>query len=70
MLYSIDATQESGRLGRLVNHANCMTRVVSIDNTPYLAIVAARTINPQEELLFDYGDRRKVAIQAHPWLAQ
>ena len=48
LFYSVDATAESGRLGRLLNHsksqANCTTRVVPIKDRPYLIIVAARDI--------------------------
>jgi len=36
---------------------------------PYLILVAARDICIGEELLYDYGDRSKEAIEAHPWLA-
>ncbi|XP_064620990.1 N-lysine methyltransferase KMT5A-B-like [Lineus longissimus] len=71
--YCVDATAESGKLGRLLNHSksgNCKTKVVGIDNRPYLILVAARDISEGEELLYDYGDRSKEAIAAHPWLAK
>ncbi|CAH1801639.1 unnamed protein product [Owenia fusiformis] len=71
--YCIDATAESGYLGRLLNHSckvdNCMTKVIAIDNKPYLILVAKRDIDIGEELLYDYGDRSKESIAAHPWLA-
>ncbi|XP_074640404.1 N-lysine methyltransferase KMT5A-like [Tubulanus polymorphus] len=71
--YCVDATKESGRLGRLINHSskmgNCMTRVVAIGERPYLILVAARNITKGEELLYDYGDRNKDSLQSHPWLA-
>lgn len=69
--YSIDATKESGRLGRLINHSkngNCQTRLHAIDETPHLILVASRDIKAEEELLYDYGDRSKASISAHPWL--
>lgn len=69
--YSIDATKESGRLGRLVNHSkcgNCQTRLHAIGETPHLILVASRDIKAGEELLYDYGDRSKESITAHPWL--
>ncbi len=73
MYFSVDATAESGRLGRLLNHskanANCCTKVVGIGNRPYLILVAARDVDVGEELLYDYGDRDKATLQAHPWLA-
>ena len=70
--YSVDATAESGKLGRLLNHSrsgNCKTQVVGIGDRPYLILVAARDIVPDEELLYDYGDRNKETLEAHPWLA-
>ena len=69
---SIDATAESGKLGRLLNHSrhgNCCTKVVNINNHPHLILVAAKDIESGVELLYDYGDRSKEALEAHPWLA-
>ncbi|XP_005795024.2 N-lysine methyltransferase KMT5A-like [Xiphophorus maculatus] len=69
--YCIDATQETDRLGRLLNHSksgNCQTRLHPIDGTPHLIFVASRDIKAEEELLYDYGDRSKESISAHPWL--
>jgi len=70
---SVDATEESGLLGRLVNHSrlkfNCATKVVEVDNKPRLILVAARDIRVDEELLYDYGDRSKESLEAYPWLA-
>jgi len=68
---SVDATGESGRLGRLLNHSvngNCATKVISIKDDPYLILVASKQIKPGEELLYDYGERNKEAIESHPWL--
>jgi len=69
----VDATEESGLLGRLVNHSrlkfNCSTKVVEVDDVPRLILVAARDIRPTEELLYDYGDRSKESLVAYPWLA-
>lgn len=71
--YCIDGTEESGRYGRLLNHSrvspNCITKVVMIKEVPRLILVAKQTINPGEELLYDYGDRSKESLKAHPWLA-
>ncbi|XP_009860530.2 histone-lysine N-methyltransferase set-1 [Ciona intestinalis] len=77
--YCIDATAESGRLGRLLNHSrrspNCLTRLVwvptlhnSKKELPHLVIVAKRDIDQGEELTYDYGDRDKSAVEVHPWL--
>ena len=75
---SIDATAESGRLGRLLNHSrkspNCYTKLVWVPNPvshvpePHLVILAKRDIVKGEELTYDYGDRDKNSLQMHPWL--
>ena len=70
--WCVDATAESGKLGRLINHsrqlANCRTRVVALDDLPRLCFFALRDIAVGEELCYDYGDRDPVALAAHPWL--
>ncbi|XP_059054253.1 histone-lysine N-methyltransferase PR-Set7 [Achroia grisella] len=69
--YCIDATAETGRLGRLVNHSrngNLLTKAVWVDG-PRLVLLAAHDIVPGEELTYDYGDRSKESLQHHPWLA-
>ncbi|XP_061589835.1 N-lysine methyltransferase KMT5A-A [Cololabis saira] len=71
--YCVDATKETGRLGRLINHSkngNCQTKLHDINGVPHLILVAARDIDKGEELLYDYGDRSKASITAHPWLKQ
>jgi len=71
--YCIDATAETGRFGRLVNHSrvspNCITKVVMIKEVPRLMLVAKQSIETGEEILYDYGDRSKESLKAHPWLA-
>jgi len=70
--YCVDATMESGRLGRLLNHSktksNVTTKLFPIRDTPHLILVAARDIEANEELLYDYGDRSKSSVESHPWL--
>uniref|UniRef100_A0A8C5LUL7 [histone H4]-lysine(20) N-methyltransferase n=1 Tax=Leptobrachium leishanense TaxID=445787 RepID=A0A8C5LUL7_9ANUR len=69
--YCVDATKESNRLGRLVNHSktgNCHTKLHNINNVPHLVLIASRDIKAGEELLYDYGDRSKSSLEAHPWL--
>jgi len=69
--HCIDATAESERLGRLINHSvhgNCMTRSLMLEGIPRLILVAKRNIEKEEELSYDYGDRSKEALLAHPWL--
>ncbi|KAM4634543.1 N-lysine methyltransferase KMT5A-A isoform 2-T2 [Polymixia lowei] len=69
--YCVDATKETGRMGRLLNHSkngNCQTKLHDINGIPHLILVASRDIDEGEELLYDYGDRSKASIAAHPWL--
>uniref|UniRef100_A0A3B4XVQ3 [histone H4]-lysine(20) N-methyltransferase n=1 Tax=Seriola lalandi dorsalis TaxID=1841481 RepID=A0A3B4XVQ3_SERLL len=69
--YCVDATKETSRLGRLINHSktgNCQTKLHAIDGAPHLILVASREIKAEEELLYDYGDRSKDSVLAHPWL--
>lgn len=68
---SIDATEETEKLGRLLNHSrkgNCYTKVVAIGDTPFLVLLASQHINKGEELTYDYGDRSQGALESHPWL--
>lgn len=72
LYFSIDATAESGNLGRLVNHSrngNLMTKTVFYRNRPHLVLLAKEDIEPGEELTYDYGDRSKESLLHHPWLA-
>ena len=52
-LYCIDASQETGRFGRLVNHsigaANTNVKVEVVDNVPRLTLFASRDIKTGEE---------------------
>ena len=70
--HCVDATRESKRLGRLLNHSktngNVMTKVFPIGEMPHLMFLAARDISVGEELLYDYGDRSKNSLESHPWL--
>ncbi|KAM4808484.1 N-lysine methyltransferase KMT5A [Rhinophrynus dorsalis] len=69
--YCVDATKETSRLGRLINHSktgNCHTKLHNINSVPHLILIASRDIKAGEELLYDYGDRSKSSIEAHPWL--
>ncbi|XP_046385919.1 N-lysine methyltransferase KMT5A-A isoform X2 [Ischnura elegans] len=70
--YCVDATAESGRMGRLVNHSrngNLTTKTVVINSLPHLVLIAKEDIHPSEEVLYDYGDRSKDSLKHHPWLA-
>uniref|UniRef100_A0A8C9LMU8 N-lysine methyltransferase KMT5A n=1 Tax=Piliocolobus tephrosceles TaxID=591936 RepID=A0A8C9LMU8_9PRIM len=70
-IYCVDATRETNRLGRLINHSkcgNCQTKLHDIDGVPHLILIASRDIVAGEELLYDYGDCSKASTEAHPWL--
>lgn len=73
--YCIDATKELEKYGygRLLNHsrkqANCRTKSITVEGQPKLILIANRSIEEGEELLYDYGDRSKTALNNHPWLA-
>lgn len=70
--HCIDATAESGKLGRLVNHSrngNLMTKTMSINKRPHLVLIAKDDVAEGVEVTYDYGDRSKESLQHHPWLA-
>ncbi|CAF1579406.1 unnamed protein product [Rotaria sp. Silwood1] len=71
-IFCVDATEETNRLGRLINHSrknsNCQPKVFVIRDQPRLVLVALRDIEIGEELFYDYGERRKEIIEAFPWL--
>lgn len=72
MLSSVDATEESGRLGRLINHCreapNTLVKTVLANGFPCLYLIAARDLKVGEEVFFDYGDRRKDIVAEFKWL--
>ena len=71
---SVDATTETGRLGRLINHSrkqyNCIMRLFHTeDGIPRLIALASRNIEQDEEVLYDYGDRTKTSLDSFSWLS-
>ena len=71
-IFSVDATAEDGTIGRLVNHSrqkpNLKSRLIDVDGEPYIVLISTRDIVPNDELLYDYGDRAVQSLNAHPWL--
>lgn len=70
--YCVDATAETDKLGRLVNHSrngNLVARVIEVGSTPHLVLTAKENIPSGIEVTYDYGDRSREAIRYHPWLA-
>lgn len=67
--HCIDATAETGRLGRLLNHSrngNLCTKTIEVEGIPRLILLAKDNIEPGSELTYDYGDRSKLSLQHHP----
>ena len=56
----------------MINHskksANALPKVFTVDGNPRLCLIAMRDIDVGEELLYDYGERRKDILDANPWL--
>ena len=72
--YCVDATEESGRFGRLVNHSkknnNCFTKIFTFQNMPRLVLVAKEDLEVGVELLYDYGERDAATLKTLPWLKE
>lgn len=70
--WCVDATQESERKGRLVNHSkknpNLIARVHLHKGFPRVILTALCDIAVGQELLYDYGERRKDVLKDHSWL--
>lgn len=72
--YCIDATKESGKYGRLINHSkkhpNLSPRVISFptEEVLHLILVAKQDIEFGEELNYNYGENRKECLEEHLWL--
>ena len=69
--HCIDATEETGRFGRIINHSriryNLKPRVIEGD-TIHLCFFATRNLESGEELLYDYGDQSRESVKYFPWL--
>uniref|UniRef100_A0A915PGI8 [histone H4]-lysine(20) N-methyltransferase n=1 Tax=Setaria digitata TaxID=48799 RepID=A0A915PGI8_9BILA len=70
--YCVDATDETPYKGRLINHSvvrpNLKTKVIELNGTKHLILIAKRDIDIGEELLYDYGDRTPCTVAKNPWL--
>ncbi len=70
----LDATKETPRLGRLVNHsrvhANCNLKKVVIDQKPHIILVASKDIESGSEIRYDYMDRDPDSLMHNPWLSK
>lgn len=69
----IDATEETIHKARLMNHsndANLMPFKRIINDRPQIFFKAKVDINPNTELVWDYGDRRRAVVENNPWLSK
>ncbi|XP_032684279.1 histone-lysine N-methyltransferase PR-Set7 isoform X2 [Odontomachus brunneus] len=70
--YCVDATAETDKLGRLVNHSrngNLIARIIEVNSIPHLVLTAKEDIPIGVEVTYDYGDRSRESIRHYPWLA-
>lgn len=69
---AIDATEDDGSFGRLVNHKRSSpnARMVTIDifedRIPYIKAISH--ISPGDEICYDYGDTSWSVMANNPWL--
>jgi histone-lysine N-methyltransferase SETD8 len=67
----MDSSEENGRFGRLINHSckifNLKPKVFAVGDCPRVVFVATRDVAADEELLFDYGERRGFALNSETW---
>ncbi|XP_056604919.1 histone-lysine N-methyltransferase set-1-like [Triplophysa dalaica] len=58
--YCIDASNEDGSLGRLVNddhiNPNCKVKTVVFKEKPHLCLFSIRDLFPDEDITYNYGD--------------
>lgn len=70
--WCIDATPESDKKGRLINHSrkhpNLKTLIHVHEGVPRLFFYATCDIEQGTELLYDYGEKRPDVLRSHPWL--
>ena len=70
--YCVDATKEDNTCGRLISHgkkdANIEMKVFVVGDAPLVVFLASRDVAIGEEILYDYGEKRKEVLQNNPWL--
>ena len=70
----IDATEEDGTYGRLINHSkknSCLLlKVLPVDGKPRIIFFASRDIALGEQILYDYGETRREVIEANEWMRE
>ena len=71
--WAIDATEEDGSFGHLINHSKCLANVrpkvgCRDGDSPYVFFVASCNIKKDTEILYDYGDQSTESKLYFPWL--
>lgn len=55
-----------------MNHSkkspNAQPKIFTINGVPRLCLMATKDIAIGDELLYDYGERRKDVLDSNPWL--
>ena len=71
---SIDASEQTGTVGRYISHERAVPNVVCRkkefvgDDRPHLIFFAIRDIAIGEEIAYEYGDFSQESAKNHPWL--
>lgn len=62
ILFSLDASEEDGSLGRLVNdnhkNPNCVMKKIIVDDKPHLCLFSLKKIEIGDEIDYNYGDSK------------
>ncbi|EJW84575.1 set domain-containing protein 1 [Wuchereria bancrofti] len=70
--FVVEYKDETPYKGRLINHSvirpNLKTKVIELNGSKHLILIAKRDIDIGEELLYDYGDRTPCTVAENPWL--
>ena len=68
----VDATDQDGSLGRLINHSRLSPNAIACGytymHTRYIIIQALTCIQPGSQIRYDYGERRPEILAIKPWI--
>ena len=71
--WAVDATEDDGSYGRLINHSaldpNVVMKTFVSDNAPVIIFMALKDIPVGQEIQYVYGESRKDVWKQNPWLA-
>jgi len=72
--YCLDATEDDGGVGRMINHAKppkanlSPVCTLSASGKPTILFKASQNIAVGAELSYPYGEKRREVLDANPWL--